>query len=186
LGRDDGPLQVELRLDNDSLVRRAVASLELRDYRQALADLQEAFAHAPDRADVRHRLVGLLTNGPLPLRDPDRAFELVHGALSQDPADNAALGDLGMVLYRQRRDVEAAATLEKTICSHGDPSDLARWRIVLALCQYRQGLSRAAWHTYLLAKSARAEAHPSPAVADELERLHAEAETWLRGGTAPP
>ena len=179
------PLEVELRLDLDSLVERANYFLEIQDYRRALADLEEALARDPDRPEVRRGLVSILTNGPIAIRDLGRASELVRTALRHDPANLADRGDLGMILYRQGRYPEAVASLEPAIAGHPDPVDRARWRIFLAMSQHHLGQSRAAQESYHRARSDLADAKPSPSAAEEFARLWAEADASLHAGTRP-
>jgi tetratricopeptide (TPR) repeat protein len=173
------PLEVELRLDPSSLVERANYYLEAQDYRRAVADFEEALARDPDRPDVRRGLVSILTNGPIALRNLDRAEVLVRAALRRDAANPADRGHLGMILYRQGRYAEAIASLEPAIAGHSDAVDRARWRIFLAMSQHRLDQARAAQENSQRARSELAEAKPAPATAEEFARLWSEADATL-------
>jgi WD40 repeat protein len=179
-----GPLEVDLRLDRDSLVERAIYDLELPDYRRAVADLEEALALDPDRADVRRRLVGVLTNGPPAVRDLGRASDLVRATPGRATANLEDHGDLGMILYRQSHYAEAIEPLQKAISGHTDPLERARWRIILAMSQFHVGQARAADDSYRQARSEFADAKPSPSAAEEFTRLWSEADATLHAGDA--
>jgi tetratricopeptide (TPR) repeat protein len=164
------PVEVELQLDLDALVERANYLLEIQDYRRALADFEEALAREPNRPDVRRGLVAILTNGPMALRDLDRASELVRMAQSRGTSSLTSRGDLGMILCRQGRYAEAVASLEPAIAGHPDALDRARWRIFLAMSQHHRGRSRAAQESYDRARSDLADAKTSPSAAEEYAR----------------
>jgi WD40 repeat protein len=180
------PLEVELRLDLGSLVGRANYFLNIPDYRRAVADFEAALALDPDRPDIRRGLVSILTNGPIAIRNLDRAEELVRAALRRDPASLADLGDLGMILYRQGRYPEAIAALEPAVSGRPDPVDHACWRIFLAMSQHHLGQSRAAKESYQRARSDLADAKLSPLAAEQLPRLWAEADATLHVGRGTP
>jgi tetratricopeptide (TPR) repeat protein len=180
------PLEVELRLDGDSLVERANYFLEIQDYRRALADFEEALGRDPDRPEARRGLISVLTNGPIAVRNLGRASELVRTALGHDPANLAHRGDLGMILYRQARYSEAVAALEPAIGGNVDHVDRAWWRIFLAMSQHHLGQSRAAQESYRRARSDLADAKLSPRAAEEFARLWAEADAALHVGRSRP
>jgi tetratricopeptide (TPR) repeat protein len=179
-------LDVDLRLDLDSLIERANYFLEIQNHRRAVADFEAALARDPDRPDIRRGLVSVLTNGPLALRDLRRASELLPAAPSHDVTNLAYRGDLGMIMYRQSRYAEAVASLEPAIVSHPNAVERARWRIFLAMSQHHLGQSRAARDSYERARSELADAKLSPATADELRRLWAEADAALHVGRGTP
>jgi serine/threonine protein kinase len=82
-------LEVDLELDPGSLIARANFYLEAQEYRRAVADYEEALARDPNQPEACRRLARLLTTGPLPLRNPSRAADLVHAALGQGAASPA-------------------------------------------------------------------------------------------------
>jgi tetratricopeptide (TPR) repeat protein len=179
-------LEVDLRLDLDSLVNRAIYFLESENYRRALADFEPALALDPYRPDVRRGLVAILTNGPIAIRNLGRAEELVRMALSRDATNFADCGDLGMILYRQGRYAEAVAALEAAIAGHVDAVERARWRIFLAMSQHHLGQSRAAQESYRRAQLDLAGANLSPLAAERLPRLWAEADATLHVAPGTP
>jgi tetratricopeptide (TPR) repeat protein len=174
------PLEVDLRLDMSSLVERANYFLEKPDDRRARVDFEEALAREPDRPDIRHGLVGILTHGPVGLRDLGRAEELVRAALRRDATQPADRGDLGMIRYRRGLYTEAEEALEQAIRGSTDPLDRARWWILLAMSQRRLGQARAAQESYQRARSELAQAKPAPAAAAVFARFCAEADATLR------
>jgi WD40 repeat protein len=181
-------LDVEVRLDPDSLVERAFYSINVWDYRRALADFDESLARDPNQPNqprICRAMAGILTNGPIALRNLGRAAELLRAAQRRDPTNLAYGGDLGMIRYRQGRYQEAVAALELAIGGHTDPMDQARWRIFLAMSQHHLGQSRAAQESYHRARSELADVKLSPPAAEEFTRLRAEADATLHveGGT---
>jgi WD40 repeat protein/Tfp pilus assembly protein PilF len=172
-------LDVELRLDRDSLVERAYYYLDSQDYRRAVADLEEALAFDPDQPDVCRRLASIFTNGPIALRDLDRASELLRTALQRDATNLTYRGDEGMILYRQGCYTEAVASLEPAIDAGSDAVDRARWRIFVAMSRHHIGQMHAARDSYRRARSELAGARLSPSIADELARLRSEADATL-------
>jgi WD40 repeat protein len=180
------PIEVDLRLDADSLIVRANYHLEIRSYHRAVVDFEEALARDFDRREVRRALIGILTNGPVAVRDPGRAEGLMRAALDRGAGDPAARGDLGMIRHRQGRHAEAVESLEQAIREHQDPVDRARWRIVLAMSQHHLGRTQAARESRDLARSESLDAKFSPAGADEWARLRFEADSTLSEGHRTP
>ena len=88
-----------------------------------------------------------------------------------------------MILYRLGRYPEAVASLEPAIAGHVDPVDRVRWRIFLAISQYRLGQSQAAQDSYHRARSDLADVKLSGSTAEEFARLWAETDATLHVGS---
>jgi WD40 repeat protein/tRNA A-37 threonylcarbamoyl transferase component Bud32 len=174
------PLEVALELDMASLVERGAYYAEIEDYPLALADFEEALAREPGRLDVRRRLVRILADGPTAIRNAGRASELLRAALRLDARNPVALGDLGIVLFREARYREAIESLEPAIRAHPDRVDRARWRAFLALSLAHLGRSGEARESYQRAQAELTEAKPAPPVVAEFARLWPEVEAALR------
>jgi tetratricopeptide (TPR) repeat protein len=180
------PVEVELRLDPGSLVEMATYFVNIPDYRRALAVLDEAQACDPGRPDICRGLVSVLTNGPIAIRDLDRALEVLGTAFRRDATNVAYHGDLGMILYRQGRYAEAVASIERAIGAQPDALDRVWLRIFLAMSQHHLGQSRAAQENYDRARSDLADAKLAPLAAEQLPRLWAEADATLHVGHGTP
>jgi WD40 repeat protein/Tfp pilus assembly protein PilF len=163
---------------------RAVNHLFLRQYEQALADLEKALAIQPEQPRVCNKLAWAYVSGPEKLRDPAKALPLAERAVRLAPNQASYLNTLGVAQYRAGKYADARATLEKSLRAGAGRSD-AFDLYFLALCHHRLGDAVKARECYERAVKWQHSAKLSPGWVQELNALRAEAAKEL-GLPAPP
>ncbi len=131
--------------DAHLLLSRAQIYMVLRQYTPAIADLEAAFARNPNQPEVRATLAGcsnnqawLLSSGPVPTRNPERALRCARRAVELTPDQGIYLNTLGVAEYRAGHYAEGIATLERSKAANRE-GVLGFDLVFLAMAHHRLG-----------------------------------------------
>jgi serine/threonine protein kinase/WD40 repeat protein/Tfp pilus assembly protein PilF len=153
---------------------------QLKDYEQAIADLEKALEFAPQAADACNDLAWLYATGPENLRNPKKALSLAKSAVDLNPKRRELLNTLGVVYYRLGQYPEAIETLESSLRHNGGRSD-AFDLFFLAMCYARLDKAAKATECYNRATKwvQEHQGQLSQEHAEELTNFRAEADAVL-------
>ncbi|MDB5309067.1 MAG: hypothetical protein JWO38_3269 [Gemmataceae bacterium] len=169
----------------EALELRAVCYQALGRTTEAAADRAAATAtlNLATPAALNKR-AWLLVTGPLEMRNPARALDLIRRAAT-DPSNPNVLNTLGVVLYRNGQYAEADRTLEKSLAT-AKGAHAGFELFFLTMCRHRLGDPVGAKDAFdRAARWLDAAVGLPPDQADELRQFRAEADALLRTAPGP-
>jgi Tfp pilus assembly protein PilF len=168
--------------DAHFLGARGSDRVRLKQYPEAIADLERSLSLDGNQAAVCNELARLYATGPEAIRDPRKALPLAEQAVKLAPGQSTYHNTLGVVYYRNGRYRDAIAELQTSLKGGKGQSD-GYDLYFLAMC-HRQ-LGEAAQAKECFDRAARWEEGRKlpPAAKEELQTFRRETEKVL---AAPP